>query len=320
MDNSITEEDFLNPQFSSIDSGIVSPTGRKLSLVCKKTTTIFTDLSVKDIHITQKYVTLEITKQVTGYTLQKVYGHPNLASSLSAAFEPQPAVVVPTYRGALTFFDSERGESDSKKLNINVTRDAWYYLGIKDGQTICRNIAFEPEADEIVSYFTEEGHFPSRASKSIHGYYLLENESQRGQDSRLLHAMPVPVENSLGHPIPTRKSSNLASNVMFHIGGFYDASGRYLHHKWLGGSEGCFAFIPVKSKRSTPEEAAAITYETSFVSNRTWIDLTTIIDNYRDHDSQRRFIVKIEKRGNMCEDTPKTIIFIAPKNDLLKHK
>jgi hypothetical protein len=302
----MSEDDFLKTQVEATDFGITSPSGRNLSLVCKKNTTPFTDLSVKDIHITQKYVTLEITKQTTGYTLQKLYGHPNLASDLSASFSPQPGVVVPTYRGILTFFDSDKGESGSRKLNINLTRDAWYYLGVKDGQTICRNIAFEPEANGTVSYFTEQGHFPSRASNSIHGFYLLENESQRGQDFRLLHAMPVPSENSLGHAIPTRKSPNLASNVMFHIGGFYDA-------KWLGGSEGCFAFIPEKSKRASQEEAAAITYETTFVSNGTWIDLTTMIENYRDQDSQKRFIVKIEKRGNMVEDSPKPVIFIAKK-------
>lgn len=309
----MSEDDFFNQQFDLTSSGITSPSGRNLSLVCKKNTTIFTDLTVKDIHITQKYVTLDITKQRTGYTLQKLYGHPNLSSSFSAAASPQPAVVVPTYRGVLTFFDSDRGESGSKKLDINVTRDAWYYLGVKDGQTMCRNIAFEPEANGTVSYFTEQGHFPSRASTSIHGFYLLETESQRGQDSRLLRAMPVSLENSLGHAIPTRKAPNLASNVMFHIGGFYDASARYLHHKWLGGSEGCFAFIPVKSRRDSPEEAAAITYETTFVSNGTWINLTTIIENYRDQDSQKRFFVKIEKRENVTEDAPKTVIFIAKK-------
>ncbi len=69
---------------------------------------------------------------------------------------------------------------------------------------------------------------------------------------------------------------------MFHIGGFYDARARYTHHKWLGGSEDCFAFILEKSKRASPEDAAAVTYETTFVSNGIWINLTTIIDNHRD--------------------------------------
>jgi hypothetical protein len=310
----MNEDDLLATQVDSIDNGIISPSGRNLGLVCRKNTTLFTDLSVKDVHISQKYVSLEITKQTTGYTLQKLYGHPNLASNFSASLSPQPAVVVPTYRGILTLFDSDKGESGSRKLYINLTRDAWYYLGVKDGLTMCRNIAFEPEANGTVTYLTEQGHFPSRASKSIHGFYLLENESQRGQDSRLLHAMPVPLKNVLGHAIPTRKSPDIASNVMFHIGGFYDASARYLHHKWLGGSEGCFAFIPEKSKRATPEEAAAITYETTFVSNGTWINLTTIIENYRDLDSQKRFMVKLEKRESMADDSAKTVIFIAKKS------
>lgn len=79
----------------------------------------------------------------------------------------------------------------------------------------------------------------------------------------------------------------------------------------LEGRKGCFAFIPLKSRRDSEAEAAAITNETTFVSNATWINLTAIIDNYRRVDSQNRFIIQVEKRGGVSEDMAKEVIYIG---------
>jgi hypothetical protein len=255
---------------------------------------------------------LKITTTIAGYTLQKVYGHPNNSTKWRKSVEQQPAVVVPTYRANLILYNSSNGANASTQYDINVTRDAWYYLGAGGaGRTWCRNIAFEPRNPAENKYLTDQIHFPSAADPNIHGFFLLENESQRGKAERTLHAERIELSNPYGDPIPFRKNESLATNVMFHIGGFYMARASALHARWLGGSEGCFAFIPKKSCRPTPEEAARITMDTAFFSNRTWVNLTTIIERYRDNDPGRRFFVEIEKRDLPVRDKIQPILMIG---------
>lgn len=297
---------------TNTDAWITSPSGRNLNLICSKNTTLFTDEKVKDVPIPDKYVLLKVTTATSGYTLQKVYGHPNNNSDWNSATAPQPAVVVPTYHAKVVLFDSSKGEAGSQTYDINVTRDAWYYLG-KDASrsTWCRNIAFEPEDPSKTSYLTEQIHFPSRANKNLHGFFLLESESQRGNSPRQLHAESVESQNPYGPPIPYRQNASIANNVMFHIGGIYEASAMRGHAKWLGGSEGCFAFIPSKSIRATAQEAALVNLENVFVSNKTWVNLTTMIEKFRDSGPSKRFTITIERRPQFPRDQIKTIVFLT---------
>jgi hypothetical protein len=312
----MNEETFSIEFGNAADDWLTSPAGRNLNLLCKKNTTLFTDESVKDISVPEKNVLLRITTQKSGYTLQKVYGHPNTSTSVNKALEPQPAVVVPTYHAKLIRFDSAKGEKGSIQQNINVTRDAWYYLGEDDrGLKWCRNIAFEPLDPANNKYLTDQRHFPSAADPNVHGYFLMQDDSQRGQDKRYLHAEKVRIQNLYGAPVSTRTDELLASNVMFHIGGFYMARARALHAKWLGGSEGCFAFIPKESMREKVEDAEKITMKTAFFSNRTWVNLTTNIERYRDSDPKKRFFVEVEKRDPYPRDEIKKILMIAGAND-----
>jgi hypothetical protein len=100
---------------------------------------------------------------------------------------------------------------------------------------------------------------------------------------------------------------------MFHIGGFYEAAGiPWAHAKWLGGSEGCFAFIPKKNTMKTESEASRITLETAFFSNRTWVNWTQIIERHRDLDPQKRFFVQIIKRHQVERDAVKTVFYMSP--------
>ncbi|MEM5389223.1 hypothetical protein VSR68_37565 [Paraburkholderia phymatum] len=308
----MSEETFAIDFENSADDWITSPMRRRLNLICKKNTTLYTDESAKDVLISEKYVLLKITTNISGYTIQKVYGHPNVVTSWGKSIEQQPAVVVPTYHAKLILFDSSKGEKGSTQYQINITRDAWYYLRINSiGMTWCRNIAFEPRDSAKNRYFTDQIHFPSAADPNIHGYFLMEDESQRGKKERYLHAERVSIDNPYGAPISSRKDELLAANVMFHIGGFYVARARALHAKWLGGSEGCFAFIPQKSIRATPNEAAKITMETAFFSNKTWVSLTTMIERYRDSDPKKRFFVEVEKRSPYPRDEIKSILMIS---------
>jgi len=257
----------------------------------------------KEVKVAEKYVLLEITTEQTGFTLQKIYGHPNVGSTFKKMTEWQPAVVVPTYRAKLTLFDE-----NSKHFELNVTRDAWYYLGNSKGEDHCRNIAFEPKDAAKNQYLTEEIHFPSAADSLVRGFFLLQKDSPRGE--RWLQAEPVSQDNLYGQKIPFRDDPAFAHDVMFHIGGFYEASARFLHFKWLGGSEGCFAFIPKKSMRDSADDASKITWDTSFISNKIWIEWTTIISRHRDLDPNHRFIVKIDKRNSVEREAVKTIIRI----------
>ncbi|WP_157640673.1 hypothetical protein [Burkholderia ubonensis] len=311
------DESLLFPETGSDQFWITSPSGRNLTYMCTKDTTIFSDGSVKSVTVPERYAILKITAETTGFTLQKVYGHPNVSSTWKKMTERQPAVVVPTYRAKLALFDSSKDEASLKQYNINVTRDAWYYLGRDNaGATWCRNIAFEPADASKNRYLTEQIHFPSPAADSIiHGYFLMEDESQRGHARRLLHAEKVVNANPYGSPIPLRKDESVASNIMFHIGGFYEASALFLHAKWLGGSEGCFAFIPEESIRSTHEDAARTTLETGFFSNKTWVNLTTILERYRDSDPHKRFYVEVKKRVDFVRDEKKQILSLSSAID-----
>jgi hypothetical protein len=139
----------------------------------------------------------------------------------------------------------------------------------------------------------------------------MQDESQRGKELRNLDAKRVSLDNPYGARISCRKSKSVASNIMFHIGGFYVTRAKLNHARWLGGSEGCFTFIPKKSVHSTPEEASKVTLETAFFSNKTWINLTAMIEKYRDGDPQRRLIVEIEHRHSYSRDSIKNIIILS---------
>lgn len=259
----------------------------------------------KEIQHDEKFVYLNISKEITGYTIQRLFGHPNSDWNRG---DFMPAVVVPTYKALVMFYDSSKGK-DSKKLFMNVTRDSWYYLGInKNKQALCKNLAFEPR-EQQKAYLTEQIHFPSRCPSSIHGYFLCQENSPKGV--RFLEAEPMDLSNPItGKSLPSRESPNYAHNIMLHIGGFYQASATYAHWLWLGGSEGCFGFIPEKSLRKSFFEASQITEKEAFISNATWINWTTMIEQYRDLDPQKRFVINIEKRNNVIREDTKEILEI----------
>lgn len=295
------------------DDYIVAPSGRRLRLVGERNTTPTSDSVPREVRVSEKIVRLQITTQRTGYTLQKIYGHPNSTGKWNKITLPQPAVVVPTYRAILTLYDSAKGEADSARRDLHVTRDASYYLGAGPQGTVrCRNIAFEPMIDNKNVYTTEEIHFPSAADVSIRGFFLLEDEAQRGKSPRHLHAKYVGNSNQYGPDIPFRTDGNIATNVMFHIGGFYEAALTSVHAKWLGGSEGCFAFIPVESVRGDEMLASQITLEKAFFSNRSWTELTDVIRHHRDSDLRPRFFVTVAPRTPFERDSLKKLIYVTP--------
>ncbi|MEP9323051.1 hypothetical protein PPMP20_07915 [Paraburkholderia phymatum] len=259
--------------------------------------------------ISDKSVRLQITTEKTGFTLQKVYGHPNTSGNFQKFWDWQPAVVVPTYRANLTVYDPKK--EDRVVSQLDLTRDATYYLGRdSSGRDWCRNIAFEPQDANNNVYITDEVHFPPLADPIIKGYILMELE-KNNKPSRSLHAEPVSMKNPYGPELTIRPLGNIAHDCLFHIGGFYEARISAGHAKWLGGSEGCFAFIPKESVSKTENDAAKVAANTEFYSNKKWVSVTDSIDAHRKLDSKNRFFVELAKRSSFSRDSCVEIIKIA---------
>ena len=236
-----------------------------------------------------KYPKLYISTQKTGYTIQKLYGHP---AAKDYTYPYEPAVVVSTYKAYLRFF--ENGETKDI-LEFNVTRDAWYYLGEKDNKVHLLNRTFEPLDENMNLYYTEEIHFPSKAPSDCRGYFLMQNKSRK------LKAEPFEVEVDIdNNPIEEkREKPTEASNVMVHIGGVYRAGVNGFLVQWLGGSLGCFSFIPSNDIYQTEELAKKASINDDYdddSSNHHWLKITNKIKELKEQDILKRFYVIINKR------------------------
>ncbi|MCT6870162.1 hypothetical protein [Apibacter sp.] len=237
-----------------------------------------------------KYPKLYISTQKTGYTIQKLYGHP---AATSALYTYEPAVVVSTYRAYLRFF--ENGETKDI-IEFNVTRDAWYYLGEKNGKAHLLNRTFEPLDGNKNLYYTEEVKFPSKAPNDCKGYFLMQNKS------RTIKAEPFETQIDInGISIgDKRKQPNKAHNVMLHIGGVYRLDTKGAKMQWLGGSLGCFAFIPANDIYQTKALAKKASKDDDYdddTSNAHWLKITNKISELKNEDPSKRFYIIINKRS-----------------------
>jgi hypothetical protein len=247
-------------------------------------------VSVK-IVIDIKYPKLYISTIKTGFTIQKLYGH-NAAKSLLIPFEP--AVVVETYKAYLKFYENG---TTKDVIEFNVTRDAWWYLGIKNHKYHLLNRTFEPLDGNINLYLTEEIHFPSKAPDECRGYFL------KQKNQRVLNAEPFETDVDLENKEigDNRNKKDKAKNVMLHIGGVYKAGVKGLGVEWLGGSLGCFAFIPDNDVFPTEELARKASYSDDYdddLSNSHWLKVTNKINELRSLDTQKRFYIIINKRAD----------------------
>jgi hypothetical protein len=187
-------------------------------------------------------VILEITSQVTGYTCQFIYG---------TGENKYQSIVVPTYKLNVK-------KDGSTIASYNVTRDSWYcrgkvtegggWFGIGGTTKIqLSNRCFEPQQDDM-NYRTVALEYPHGANA--------EALALRSKGSTFLDAVPHTKEMQTfvdGKPIDDARKSpyNKTSDVMIHIGGFYNAGNK----NKLAGSYGCFGLTPKAQISSSKAEA-----------------------------------------------------------------
>jgi RHS repeat-associated protein len=210
---------------------------------------------------------VKITSERTGYTIQRLYG-----VSASTLQIDVPAVVVATYKAVI--YDVAKDGTETVMGYFNVTRDGWYSRGKDDnGVYQLLNRAFRPADPEKNLYGAEW--LPSYPCCDIDAFRL-----QRFGENEL-PAKPLANQTRLdGTPIDdARPDPNVATDVLIHISGVYET---YAGWDKLGGSYGCFGFIPADDIYSTPELAKQASVNDVYddvPSNDAWDNVANSIIN-----------------------------------------
>lgn len=220
------------------------------------------NVSVKTKVLYEPQIRLIITNQATGYTIQRLKGDSGWLS--------KNVVIVQTYR--VDVFNYEQYEKNFE-FSFNVTRDAWYNLGIEKDTYKTFNRAFIP-ADWSKNLYGAMW-IPSYPKFSGMGAFILTRYGERK-----LPAKPLLTQQTLeGKPIDSpRNNENFATDVMIHVGGVYEIMGV----DYLGGSYGCFGFIPNDDTYASIEQAKNALENNLYSkksSNEEWKKITNKILN-----------------------------------------
>jgi len=218
-------------------------------------------VSEKTKVILRPHIRLVITNEITGYTIQSLKG-------LNYIFS-DPAVIVPTYKVNVINYDEDNRRNT--EFSFNVTRDAWYCLGKENNKYKLLNRAFIPENWNQNLY----GAFwiPSYPRFSGMGAFILTRFGERKLPAKPLLTQKLLNGKNIESP---RKNEKIATDVMIHIGGTYEVKG--LDN--LGGSYGCFGFIPESDIYQTPELAKKASENDDYddeTSNEDWKKVTNKI-------------------------------------------
>lgn len=222
----------------------------------------------------KEVIRIEITAQITGYTIQALKGLDFIFSD--------PAVIVPTYKANILSLTLDKNGNILRQQNegsFSVTRDAWYNRGKNSqGKYVIMNRAFVPSNYKQNLY----------GLRWIPNYPIQYKIFASGLDayiftrfgSNKIPAKPLPYDKKLdGTDIDyPRKDPNFATDVMIHIGGTYEMHLRGGSYKgngydWLGGSLGCFGYIPDHMIRINPESAKKAVRNDEYdneTSNESW--------------------------------------------------
>ena len=247
------------------------------------------------IDLDGKEAKIKITKDVTGYTVQRLTG---IVPSMTTL------VVVPTYKVILT--DAQK--PDKIVGTANVTRDSWYSRGQNSsGKFELINRHFEP-ADANKNLFTgAQYNYP--LGTNLEAYKL----TQYG--STILNAEPHTKEQETflnGKPIDeARTNYSKASDIYFHIGGLYQHTPG--PEETLAASYGCFGFVSSPQIYQTVQQAQdAIkngTWNTKGTSNEQYVkflgEISTIKSKYKGTDLDK-LLIEIKKRTNVKETSEKS--------------
>ncbi|MGM5629486.1 hypothetical protein O2K51_01190 [Apibacter raozihei] len=276
-------------------------------------------------------IQLEITKEITGYTLQDLKGFEKAVVKTNGDFGISyydTAVIVPTYK---TNIKKVKITKDGNILSqetageFDVTRDAWYYLGATEfkeynipveGKYKLLNRAFVPSSYTENLYDTiEVANYPKFTIFGAHAKaYILTCSG-----NRKIAAQPLETMQTLdGRKISgTRADPGFATDVMVHIGGYYTVD---ILGKRLGGSYGCFGFIQKENILLTPELArkASESLDPSSLdpksnafavhtSNSAWKKITNQIDTLC---AQRKLQILLLDRDETKNYIPDEILYI----------
>ncbi|WP_291887250.1 hypothetical protein [Chryseobacterium sp.] len=189
------------------------------------------------------HIKIVITSEITGYTIQGLKGEDYIFSD--------PAVIVPTYKVNVNNYDADN-KKGKLEFTFNVTRDAWYNLGKNENKKYeLLNRAFVPKdwAQNLYGVYWIPS-YPNQFKVARSGLdaFIFTRYGNRKIPAQPLKTQKLLNGKSIEHP---RTEENFATDVMIHIGGTYEVKG-YDH---LGGSYGCFGFIPEDDIYPTPELA-----------------------------------------------------------------
>lgn len=182
------------------------------------------------------------------------------------------AVIVPTYKVNVINYD-ENYKNGNVEFSFNVTRDAWYSLGKNNNKYKLLNRAFVPENWEQNLYGTFW--IPSFPKFSGMGAFIFTRFGKRELPAKPLLTQKLLNGKNIDSP---RINERIATDVMIHIGGTYEVKG----YDYLGGSYGCFGFIPENDIYDSPELAKIATKNDDYddsTSNKDWKKITNKILN-----------------------------------------
>lgn len=242
---------------------------------------------VKHIKIKRRKLFLEITGEETGFTIQA------LKTELYSIFS-DPAVIVKTYKVNIILADIDENGNAVNKVNkghFNVTRDSWYYLGNKiqfNRKEIAPHLLLNREfipANYEQNHYTAQWlpNFPKARIQSI-SRKIADDGLNAFRLTRFgnaeLPAKPLRTQKLLdGSDIDEpRENPNIAKDVLIHVGGTYSILG----YDWLGGSYGCFCFIPPENIFSTVKLAEKAVEDDDYddhLSNKPWKEICQHIIN-----------------------------------------
>jgi len=228
-----------------------------------------------------------ITDEITGYTIQALKG-------VEATFY-DPAVVVPTYKANVVL--DKGNDNDEFQFSFDITRDAWYSLGKNDAdEHVLLNRAFVPDNKDKNLYDARWiPSYPNPVSAS----YLptgLDAFIFRRFGERKIPAKPLRTQKRLdGSPITSPRSNpNIATDVMIHVGGTYNANG--IEH--LGGSYGCFGYIQPQDVYNNVELATKASKDDDYddeTTNKDWKNTADkIIKLWR---KNKKMLILLENRN-----------------------
>lgn len=157
------------------------------------------------------------------------------------------------------------------------TRDVWYNLGKNENKKYeLLNRAFVPKdwAQNLCGVYWIPS-YPNQFKVARSGLdaFIFTRYGNRKIPAQPLKTQKLLNGKSIEHP---RTEENFATDVMIHIGGTYEVKG-YDH---LGGSYGCFGFIPEDDIYPTPELAKKASENDDFddkTSNDDWKNIAVKI-------------------------------------------